>query len=331
MTAALATAAAIGLALVGAVCFAFSAVHQHSAVADHRATTGPAGGSGERPTDRTIGLRSLRSLVRRPRWLLGMSLAGVGGLLAVVALSLAPLSVIQPIGVLSVPFALLIHAIHQHRRPRRVELVAVLAAVLGTAAFVWFVTGTARSRPPEASAILAAGLGIGALVAVLALLGRFGPYRGHPICWAMAGAGLYGLGTTMIKSMFLLSQAHPGVAVLEQPATWTAAVVAVISFPLGVWAVQHAYLAGSPQVVVAALTVIDPLVCVTLGFTLIGEGGASSVELVGMIASAAVALFAVVSLARSDTLRTASLAGPSTPATPAPRRIHDLLTMGRHS
>lgn len=324
---------AIGLAVCAAVCFAFSAIHQHSAVLDHTAGN----------DDRTITLRSLGRLVRQPRWLGGMALAGGGAGLALVALSLAPLAVVQPVGVLSVPFAYLIqHGLpglggRHTRRPGRGELVAVLAAMIGTGAFVWFVSGTARSVPPQPLPIIASAVGLGLVVAVLALLGRFGPYRWNAIAWTAGGAALYGLGTTMIKSIFLLGQTHPGLDLLAQPTTWLAAGVAAVGFPLGVWMVQHAYLGGTAQVVVAGLTVIDPLVCVALGFGLLGEGGASPVELAGMLTAAAVAMAAVLQLARTGSL-TAPLSPPPTSTSPtstsapsAPERVRELLTLGRHS
>lgn len=318
---------AIGLALCGAVCFAFSAIHQHSAVLAH------SGGS----TDRSITLRSLGRLVRQPRWLSGMALAGGGAGLALVALSLAPLSVVQPVGVLSVPFAYLIqHArpgtsARHAPRPGRGELMAVLATMAGTGAFVWFVSGTARSVAPQPVPVIGAAVGLGVAVAVLALIGRYGPYRWNAIAWTAGGAALYGLGTTMVKSIFLVGQSHPGLEVLAEPTTWVAATVAAASFPLGVWMVQHAYLAGTPQVVVAGLTVVDPLVCVALGFGLLGEGGASPFELVGMLAAAAVAMTAVLQLVRTGSLVPPHTSTTSTLPPTAPDRVRELLTTGRHS
>ena len=318
---------AIGLALCGAVCFAFSAIHQHSAVLEH------SGGS----TDRSITLRSLGRLVRQPRWLSGMALAGAGAGLALVALSLAPLAVIQPVGVLSVPFAYLIqHALpgttaRHAPHPGRGELTAVLATMAGTGAFVWFVSGTARSVSPQSTPVISAAVGLGIAVAVLTLVARYGPYRWNAIAWTAGGAALYGLGTTMVKSIFLLGQTHPGLELLGQPTTWVAASVAAASFPLGVWMVQHAFLAGTPQVVVAGLTVVDPLVCVVLGFGLLGEGGASPVELVGMLIAGAAAMTAVLQLARAGSLAPPHTCATPTPPSAAPGRERELLTTGRHS
>ncbi|MGH3647550.1 MAG: hypothetical protein ACRDTM_10295, partial [Micromonosporaceae bacterium] len=82
------TGLAIGLAVLGAVCFAVAAYLQHDAV--HR--------------DR------LALAVRRPRWLAGLGLIGLGATVHAVALGLAPLVVVQPIGVLALPLVAALHA-----------------------------------------------------------------------------------------------------------------------------------------------------------------------------------------------------------------------------
>jgi hypothetical protein len=69
-----------------------------------------------------------------------------------------------------------------------------------------------------------------------------------------------------------------------------------LAFALGAWMVQHGYLAGSPEVVVGALTVTDPVVAVLIGLFLLGEGGFALPVLLGMVLSALVAVSGVVVL-----------------------------------
>jgi len=322
------TAVAVLLAVCGAVCFAFSAVHQHTAVGQQTEADQARvdEGAQARHGGRAMPMGVLGRLVRRPRWLLGMAFAVGGGLLALVALSIAPLVVIQPVGVLSVPFALLVHAAHRRRPPSRSEAAAALTTVAATGAFVWFVTGTAHSRPPEPGPLLVGTVLVGVLVVAFGLLGRFGPYRWHAVAWTAGGACLYGLGTSMIKSIFLLWQAD-GLSSLGQPVVWAASAVVVMTFPLGVWMIQHAYVAGAPQVVVAGLTVIDPLICVALGFTVLGEGGAHPAALVEMVASAAIAVGAVLVLGRSQAL---ALPPPVSHLLDSRPDTRALTTMGTH-
>ncbi|OLT22279.1 hypothetical protein BJF78_07780 [Pseudonocardia sp. CNS-139] len=99
---------AIALALLGAVCFAGAAVLQHGAVAAADPTYD------DRP-GKAISLRGLGEIARRPGWLAGLALAAGGSGLHAVALVLAPLSVVQPLGVLAVPIAVLLTAVRTSR------------------------------------------------------------------------------------------------------------------------------------------------------------------------------------------------------------------------
>ena len=62
---------------------------------------------------------------------------------------------------------------------------------------------------------------------------------------------------------------------------------------------QQAHAAGAPAVVVGCLTVIDPLVAVGLGITMLGEGGGTTVGITfGLVAFAMLGLGAALLLAR---------------------------------
>jgi hypothetical protein len=86
--------AAVALALASAVCYAVSAVVQH------REASRPAIG----------GLGLLADLVRRRRWWAALAASALGGVLHVAALGAGPLVLVQPLGVSTLVFALLIGA-----------------------------------------------------------------------------------------------------------------------------------------------------------------------------------------------------------------------------
>ena len=130
---------AITFALLGAVCFAGAAVLQHGAVA-----AGSDPHSDGRP-GKAISLRGLREIARRPGWLAGLALAAGGSALHAVALVLAPLSVVQPLGVLAVPIAVLLTALRTRRRPVPGVIVGVLLSIAGVGVFVATAAGTAVS------------------------------------------------------------------------------------------------------------------------------------------------------------------------------------------
>jgi drug/metabolite transporter (DMT)-like permease len=68
---------------------------------------------------------------------------------------------------------------------------------------------------------------------------------------------------------------------------------------LGTYFVQTAHSSNPPDLVVAGLTVIDPLVAVSIGIVVLGEAaGAPPWAIIGFILAGAVAIFGVVSLSR---------------------------------
>src|SRR5690606_31438612 len=140
------TGIAIVLAVLGAACFAGAAVLQHGAV-----TAGSHREEDDQP-GKVVSLRGLREITRRPGWLAGLALAGTGSALHATALVLAPLSVVQPLGVLAVPLAVLLTAMRTDRTPAAGVVVGVLLTIAGVAVFVGAAAGTAVSSPPPGQA-----------------------------------------------------------------------------------------------------------------------------------------------------------------------------------
>src|SRR5689334_18106915 len=111
------TMLAVTLAVFGAVCFALAARLQHDAVA-------------------ATGARA--SVLRQPRWLAGLALLIAGAGVHAVALGMAPLTVVQPIGVVAIGITALLD-----RRFR--ELPAILITTVGVGAFVLLASGSATA------------------------------------------------------------------------------------------------------------------------------------------------------------------------------------------
>jgi len=88
-------AVGVALAVAAACCYAVAAVLQHDAV--HTVIDG----------DR-LRLTQLRAIAGRRRWLAGLLALCCGAGLHVVSLSMAPLLVVQPIGVLAIGLAALL-------------------------------------------------------------------------------------------------------------------------------------------------------------------------------------------------------------------------------
>lgn len=263
---------AVLLAVAGAVFFAFAARFQHDAV------------------HATEGALRVVELLRRPRWLAGLVLLVVGSGVHAVALGMAPLSVVQPVGVLAIGITAVLDG-------RRRELPAVALTTFGVGAFVFLAAGSATATPVVPEAELTAGLLALGLVAVPGLLGVLSTrpvLRG--LGFGAAGGVAYGYVSVLMRSVSQDVQ-------LGQVdwATASSAAGIAASLLVGGWFIQHAYAAGPPHLAVACLTVVDPLVAVGIGAGLLGEATRTSgLVALAELACATAAVGGVVALARKQ-------------------------------
>ncbi|WP_033289487.1 glycosyltransferase [Amycolatopsis jejuensis] len=266
------TIIAILLAILGAVFFAVGALLQHGVVAG------------------MPGSPRITDLVRTPRWLGGLLLLGGGAGVHAVALGMAPLTVVQPVGVLAVAITAVLDR-------RRRDLPAVAVTTLGVGTFVMVAADSTTSTAVGANAQLRAAFIVLGIVAALTLIGAISSrpaIRG--MCFGAAGGAAYGFVSVLMRAVSL--EVREGTIGFETAVSAAAMVVALL---VGGWLVQLAYRCGPPHLAVACLTVVDPLVAVGLGAGVLGEaaqpaGWATAVAL----AAAAVAVGGVVALSRSS-------------------------------
>lgn len=261
------TLLAITLAVLGAVAFALAARLQHDAVAETGARV---------------------SVLKQPRWLGGLALLIAGAGVHAAALGMAPLTVVQPIGVLAIGMTALMD-----RRFR--ELPAILITTVGVGAFVFLASGSATSTQVVPDAELTAGfvvLGAIAVPGVIAALTTNARVRA--VAFASAGGVAYGYVSVLMRAVSQsVQQGGFGLSHI-------ASVLGIaLSLAVGGWLVQHAYAGGPPHLAVACLTVVDPLVAVGIGAFLLGEAAHLSVWTgAALIACALAAAGGVFALAR---------------------------------
>ncbi|RKT56332.1 glycosyltransferase [Saccharothrix australiensis] len=282
---------AVLLAVVGAAFFAFAARLQHDAV--HAAE----------------GALRVLDLLRRPRWLAGLVLLVVGAAVHAAALGMAPLSVVQPVGVLAIGITAVLDG-------RRRELPAVALTTFGVGAFVFLAAGSATATPVAPEAELTAGLVALGLIAAPGLLGVLAAApTARALGFGAAGGVAYGYVSVLMRSV---SQ-----DVQQGAVAWSTGLSAAgiaVALVVGGWFIQHAYAAGPPHLAVACLTVVDPLVAVGIGAGLLGEATRTSgLVALAEVACAAVAIGGVVVLARS----------PELPVLPALPRSETIVNDGR--
>ncbi|SDG83371.1 hypothetical protein SAMN05216553_1121, partial [Lentzea fradiae] len=233
------TPLAITLAVLGAVCFAFAARLQHDAIA-------------------LCGAQF--STVRDRRWLTGLVLFVAGSGVHAAALGMAPLTVVQPIGVLAIGLTALLD-----RRFR--EIPAILLTTVGVGAFVLLASGSATATQVVPDAEFMAGLfALGAISIPGVIAALTTNARIRAVAFASAGGVAYGYVSVLMRAVSQsVQQGGFGLSHI-------ASVLGIaLSLAVGGWLVQHAYAGGPPHLAVACLTVVDPLVAVGLGAFLLGE------------------------------------------------------------
>ncbi len=254
---------AVAIAALGAALFGLAAVRQHGAVQNTMA----ADARGLRHT-----LSSFWALVRQPTWLIGSAQAVVAGALHICALALAPITLVQPIGVLAVPVTVVAAAVKARRRPSRSQIFGSILSVVGVVLLTVLLL-----RPSAHSLVLPDWLGLAVTVAVTtlaAVLAIVLRSERHPllrcVTLAVTAAMLFGLNSILIRTIGHVITTN---AASAEPAVLVTAVVGIaVALPVGLWAMQTAYVSGSPHVVICCLTLMDPIAAVAGGILLLHDG-----------------------------------------------------------
>lgn len=277
----------IPIALVGAVFLSLGAQFQHRGVTRVEASYGSGAKAGLSP-------RQLLHLLARPSWIAGTLLLGVAVLLQLTSLGFAPLIVVQPLGVVALVITAIMNARVSHIRLDRRAVRAIAMCVSGVAIFVAIAAVYAIEQEITEGQLLIV-LGILGVVTVAFGL-TFAAARRHvSAMFYIIGAGvLFGFVATLAKVVInrILNNNFDALTVV--------AVVALLaSAALGGYFVQTAYSVGSPDLVIAGLTVIDPLVAVLIGVIVLGEASLipPAFAIVAAVAGS-VAIFGVLQLAK---------------------------------
>lgn len=286
----MALAPAIALAGLGSFGLAGGSVLQHrSATAStqsdstrsastHQDSGRPAATPTSQSHATTMTRRQLAAMIRRPAWLAGMLAVVVATLLNLAALRLAPVTVIQPLGVMAVVWSVLLAPSGAGRRrghsgSRRTgatwaSVALILAGLIGFTVFSTTTTTTPAAIPGVTPVL--AGAAISCLVgATLTATHRLAPAGLRCLALGASGAVFYGLTATLVRLGFSLLSAGDA---LTSTSVITTAAGALAACLVGGVIVQQAYALGHAEIVVAALTTIDPIVAATLGLTVLGEG-----------------------------------------------------------
>ncbi|MCU1578321.1 MAG: Multidrug transporter permease [Rhodoglobus sp.] len=288
----------ISLAVVAAVILALGTQFQHRGV-----TLVNAASAGQTKTG--LSLRQLRALVARPSWVIGTLLLAVAIVLQLTSLSFAPLIVVQPLGAV----ALVITAIVNSRVTKvpldRVDIRSILICVLGVGAFVTIAAFVGQSHPITATQLITVLVLLVVVLSVfITLFVLMRKRKPRPIFYVIAAGVLFGFVVTLAKVVIDRVKTI-AVGDFQIDATDILTIVClgglVAAGLLGTYFVQTAHSSNPPDIVVAGLTVIDPLVAVSIGIVVLGEAaGAPIWAIVAFVLAAAAAIWGVISLSRNN-------------------------------
>ena len=277
---------AVLLAVSGAFFLAFGAQRQGSAV---KADTGGL----------ALSTHGLLRLIRNPRWVLGLLLLGVGTAMNAVALVSAPLTVVQPIGAIALVITTIINAKDQGLSMNRATVVAISSCVTGSALFVILAVNVTQenhhvSGTDELTIVLLLALAVG-LFGTLALLFK---HRMSAFVYILGAGVLFGFVAVLTRIIGKHLLDPNGLFLLN--VQWYTLVAMAAAGGLGSWFVQSAYSGGPPDLVIAGLTVIDPIIGIAIGIVILGElrPDVHAVTAIAMGAAASLAIVGVIALSR---------------------------------
>ncbi|MGW5127123.1 DMT family transporter [Streptomyces sp. NPDC004069] len=204
--------------------------------------------------------------LRRPAWWAALALNGLGGLLHVVALAYGPLSLVQPLGALTIVFALPMAALFVGRRAGAAAWRGVIMATVGLAGLLSLV---GESQAQSLSSAQRAGLAVvtAGVLAALTVAGR-AAHR-HPavrsVLLATGSGAAFGMSSVFTKTVAV--DFTDGIEAAELPSL---AVIGVLA-TAGILLSQASYRGGGLAAPLATLTVVNPVLAAAVGITLFGE------------------------------------------------------------
>lgn len=277
----------IPLALLGAVFLSVGAQLQNRGVGKVEDDTQSARGRGLSP-------RQIVMLLTRPSWLLGSVLLAVAIVLQLGSLYFSPIIVVQPLGAIALVMTAIVNSRVTRTALNPGSILAITMCVGGVFLFVGVAAFTTTNQPidtPQLVIILSLLFGI---LAVLGVVFGFFRQRVRILFYVLAAGLLYGFVATLAK--VVLGRLQQG---QFEVLTAVCAIALIAATALGAYFVQNAYSSGPPDMVIAGLTVIDPLVAVAIGVAVLGEAAFAPIWAVAVfIFAGALAISGVYLLSR---------------------------------
>jgi hypothetical protein len=214
----------------------------------------------------TDGRPDLRRLLTSPAWLGGQGATVAAVVLQVVALGLAPVSVVQPLLAGGLVVALGIRSMRDRRLPSGPDLLGAALTAGGLAVFLVAARPAALSRDhvPGPLAVLAA---VFLALALVALAGRAKEGARGALAAGLAAGIAMGIAAVLISGALTALSSGGLLHALTGSALWGAVVTSIAAQ----FASQQAFARGSLSWSLPVLTVADPLAAVPAARILLRE------------------------------------------------------------
>ena len=285
----------IVIALIGGLFLALGAQSQHLGVVAVEQRHGSGHKAG-------LNVGQLLRLFRSPWWVLGSVLLGFAVLCQLTSLGFAPIIVVQPLGVVALVITSVVNARVSKTKLTREAVRAITFCVAGIAIFVTVAAFVAQETVINAAQLLIILVILGFVVLILALAFAFFRKRFTAIFYIISAGVLYGFVATLAKVVInrVITGNFEGLTVF-------AIVALLVAMAVGAYFVQTAYSVGSPDLVIAGLTVVDPLIAVSIGIIVLREAANAPLWVLPVwIVAAGLAVYGVFQLAKTRAAQVAA-------------------------
>jgi drug/metabolite transporter (DMT)-like permease len=276
----------IPIALVGAVFLSLGAQFQHRGVTKVEANTHDA--------DKGLSVRQLMALLSRPSWVIGTLMLGLAIVFQLTSLGFSPIIVVQPLGAVALVITAILNSRISHVKLNRSSIISIVLCVGGVGLFVLVAAFTAVDKPVSTADLIIILIVLAVVLALFAVTFAFLRKRFKAIAYIVGAGVLYGFVATLAKAVIS--------RIFQAQFEWLTVLALVgllAAAALGGYFVQNAYASGPPDLVIAGLTVIDPLVAVAIGIIVLGEASQAPLwATFAFLASGLIAILGVFGLAR---------------------------------
>ena len=285
----------IPIALVGSVFLALGAQFQHRGVGKVEAAS-------ETNARRGLNGAQLFALLKRPSWVFGTLMLGLAVVFQLTSLAFAPLIVVQPLGAVGLIITAIVNSRVTKVKLDAISIRAIAFCAGGVGLFVLVASFTATSKPVTERELSIVLIILAAVLVAFAVFFALFRHRFKVIFYIIGAGVLFGFVATLAKVVIdrVKTLLLPETEISSSEWLTVLCVVALIAAAaLGSYFVQTAYSSGPPDLVVAGLTVVDPMVAVSIGVIVLGEAaGAPAYAPFAFVIAGGLAIYGVLQLAK---------------------------------